>query len=136
MLKVTAKVIFNDIPRLTLQMRGRSGVAVRKTTLEILSNAVESMQGPKSGREYARASGTMHQASAPGEAPAIDYGNLVNSLQVDFPSSWTGIVFTNMDYAPVLEFGGARIQARPFMVPAAEKAWPGFIAAMTEILNG
>jgi HK97 gp10 family phage protein len=85
--------------------------------------AKESMQGPKSGRLYkVSRTGKLHRASAPGQAPAIDTGNLVNSIQHEQVGSEDARVFTHVEYAPYLEFGTARMAPRPFMTPAAIKS--------------
>jgi HK97 gp10 family phage protein len=80
----------------------------------------ESMGEQKSGRMYGK-----HQASAPGEAPAIDTGALLNSINTELtaatPTKAEGQVATNQVYAPPLEFGTSRMAARPFMRPAADK---------------
>jgi HK97 gp10 family phage protein len=63
-----------------------------------------------------------HQASAPGETPAVDTGILVNSINTELVSSsaseaWSQ-VGTGVEYAEWLEFGTSRIEKRPFMRPA------------------
>jgi HK97 gp10 family phage protein len=75
-------------------------------------------QTPKGGRTYQRGSKS-HTASTPGSPPAIDYGNLINSVQSKRDGK-DAVVFTNAESAPPLEFGTAKMQARPFMRPAAE----------------
>ena len=64
-------------------------------------------------------------ASAPGEAPAIDYGHLLNSLGSSIlesdGNSATAQLGTNAEYAAPLEFGSAHTAARPFMRPAADE---------------
>lgn len=77
------------------------------------------LETTKSGRVYVRRS-TTHQASAPGEPPASDTGRLVNSIRVD-PSRLDQLVATvvaGTGYAAHLEYGTARMAARPFMRPA------------------
>ncbi len=87
------------------------------------------LDGQKTGRTYRRGN-VLHRASAPGEAPASDTGRLVNSINGVVEKSTTleaviraggGIV----RYARMLEFGTAKMAARPFLFPAAEKnrAW-------------
>jgi len=128
-MNVRVRVVFNNFPQLTGQMRYRASQVVRKTAFDIQGNAQASMSGHKSGQVYERY-GRAHQASAPGEAPAIDTGYLQNSIAVEMLSDLQAIVFTNALYAEYLEFGTARMAPRPYMVPAAERAWPGFLAAM------
>lgn len=73
------------------------------------------------GKQYGK-----HQASAPGEPPARDLGNLVANTNAD-PTirddgdAKVGTVTANANYARPLHEGTERIAARPFMdVPAKE----------------
>jgi len=73
------------------------------------------------GRQYGK-----HQASAPGEPPARDLGNLVANTNAD-PTirddgeEKVGSVTANAAYARPLHDGTEKIAARPFMdVPAKE----------------
>ena len=88
-------------------------------------------KGQKSGRIYKRG-GVTHRASAPGEAPASDTGRLINSITAhinkislnkleSFVVAGRGVV----KYARMLEFGTAKMGARPFMLPAylKNKTW-------------
>lgn len=69
---------------------------------------------PKTGKLYRRR-GIVHQASAPGEAPASDTGRLVNSRTIeDYPSDLKGVLTYRTEYAAFLEFGTAKMEARPF----------------------
>jgi HK97 gp10 family phage protein len=63
-----------------------------------------------------------HQASAPGETPAVDTGLLVNSINTELVSSnaneaWSQ-VGTGVVYAEFLEFGTSKMKPRPYMRPA------------------
>ena len=126
---------YDHLPQLAGEMRIKANLAVNLATFAIGARARASMQPPKHGMTYRRGQKT-HTASAPGEAPAIDTGNLVNSVREDFPADLTGMVFTNTQYGAYLEFGTHRMAARPWLVPAAEAEWPAFIAALTRIVNG
>jgi HK97 gp10 family phage protein len=76
-----------------------------------------------------------HQASAPGEPPAIDTGNLVNSIKTELVSSneqsALAQVGTGVEYAEPLEFGTSRIAPRPFMRPA----WDNNIEKVKETIR-
>lgn len=135
-MKLVVTKVFNHFPQLVGVMRMRAGAAVRKTTFEVSRNVKQSMGEPKTGREYPRGGGKTHTASAPGEAPAIDYGTLINSIGEEFPTDLTGISFTSVDYSVPLEFGSVKMAPRPAWIPAAEKAWPGFLAAMERLISG
>jgi HK97 gp10 family phage protein len=121
--------------------------AIGKLCLDIQTDAQLSIQqGPKTGRIYrdqaevnfkTKAGKTVsftahkggkkaHQASAPGEAPASDTGNLANSIDASIMeiriAQLEGKVAVNAEYGPDLEFGTVKMAARPFLGPAAERA--------------
>ena len=95
------------------------GQAALAGAMQIETYVKLSMGEIKSGRMYGE-----HQASAPGEPPAIDTGALVNSiiseLQETTATSATAAAGTNMDYGAALEYGTPRVAARPFMRPAID----------------
>lgn len=63
-----------------------------------------------------------HQASAPGEAPATDKGELVKSLTFDVRNMEIEIGSEGgAPYAEYLEEGTPYMKARPFLMPAVEK---------------
>jgi HK97 gp10 family phage protein len=84
----------------------------------------QSMNEGHHGRIYRRG-GRVHQASAPGEPPAIDFGNLLNSINSELVEASAEFavaeVGTNAEYAPPLEYGTATMAARPFMRPATDE---------------
>ena len=63
-----------------------------------------------------------HRASAPGEAPASDTGNLVSKIIVNQISQDITSVESNANYSAYLEYGTSKMEARPFMLPAFEKS--------------
>jgi HK97 gp10 family phage protein len=77
----------------------------------------EQMQGQKSGRVYGK-----HQASAPGEAPARDSGNLAGSIRTLPMGPHTVTVSIGAEYAAYLEFGTVRMEPRPYVKPAVERS--------------
>lgn len=94
------------------------GKACLAGALVLESRIKISMQKSHGGRRYKRG-GKQHVASAPGQAPAIDYGFLINSIQSTQEQNGAS-VWTNAEYAPPLEFGTARMGARPFMRPGLD----------------
>ena len=75
---------------------------------------------PGTGRVYPRGNAKTHQASAPGEPPAPDSGELRRMTQADTQvrregSDVVGRVVANVDYAHALEVGTERIAPRPFL---------------------
>lgn len=94
-----------------------------KVALDVRNEAVQSMRGPKSGRTYrVPHSKKEHVASAPGEAPAILFGTLRDSIQVEFISKCHRRVGTNVVYARRLELGDRGFAARPYLRPALDRA--------------
>jgi HK97 gp10 family phage protein len=90
--------------------------------LLVRNEAVKSVQkGPRSGRVY-RSGTVTHQASAPGQAPATDTGNLAGSIGWNIEASTlTADVFASARYAVHLELGTRHIKPRPFLVPALDE---------------
>lgn len=94
----------------------------------------QSMRGPKHGLTYGRgvskwirqggkkiaAAVRIHRASAPGEAPAIDYGVLVNSIRSRLAQPGLSEVAIGAKYGRPLEYGTRNMAARPFVRPAVE----------------
>jgi hypothetical protein len=134
-MKLVVKRVYNNFPALQGQMREKAGLAIKKTCFDIEARIKTSMGPPKTGREYPRPGGKIHVASAPGEAPAIDYGTLINSITTEFPTDLSGIVFSSVPYSAGLEFGTAKVAPRPAWVPAAEASWPSFLAAMERLIG-
>ena len=98
----------------------------------IRGEAIKSIQtGPKSGRTYEKYNPRRtHKASAPGQAPASDTGNLVRNIivrQVDIDNA---AVESNATYSSFLEFGTSKMLARPFLFPATERSRPKIIQAV------
>ncbi len=97
----------------------------------IAERAAASMEGSKHGHIYGR-----HQASAPGEAPAIDTGILHGSMFTREVGPAAYIAGTNVEYAPDLEMGTVNIEARPFLLPAAEDERTDFERAVAAAVGG
>lgn len=89
---------------------------------EVRNDAIDSiMDGEKTGRIYTRR-GVEHQASAPGEPPASDIGNLANSITLEPELARLAVVVrAGADYAAALEYGTQKMEPRPFMRPALAK---------------
>ena len=70
---------------------------------------------PKTGHTYRRR-GIVHQASAPGEAPATDTGKLIGSISDPKPNFATLSVTINVsaNYAASLEYGTQKMEPRPY----------------------
>lgn len=132
--QVSFRLAFNNLPAISAALKLKLGEVVDKTAHEIEGNAKASLAGSKSGKVYERR-GRSHQASAPGEAPANDYGALGNSIQTQNTGQLSRLVSVGAEHGAVLETGGAKVAARPFMGPAAEQARPGFEAAVRAVVD-
>ena len=98
----------------------------------IRGQAIRSIQtGPKSGRIYEKYNPRRtHQASAPGQAPASDTGNLVSQIIVRPKNPDEVAVESNALYSSFLEFGTSKMLARPFLFPATERSRPKIVQAV------
>jgi hypothetical protein len=81
----------------------------------IINGVKKQMRASKSGRTYKRGkNGRDHVASAPGEAPAVDTGRLINSsIYKRQVSPLELVVGSNVKYSEYLEFGTRKIKPRP-----------------------
>lgn len=114
------------LDKITAEIKKDIAAALFVSGLKIEENAKLSIaQESKSGVVYQRRT-VVHQASAPGEAPANDTGRLLNSIQTSAENS--GMVVninagsSMVDYAIHLEYGTSDMAARPFMKPALKKS--------------
>lgn len=120
---------------LLAELRPRAEAAVRRAVLTLHGQVVRTLSGKRTGRVYrVTKTGRLHQASAPGEAPAVLFGRLRQSIAFTEPT-WpepntvTASVGTNVAYARRLEFGGldsrgVKIEPRPYWAPATLAAEP------------
>jgi hypothetical protein len=127
-------ITFNHLPQLAAKVPQVVSAIVRKTAKDLQADAQDSMKGPKHGRFYRSSkTGKPHRASAPGEAPAVDIGNLKGSISVEMEKPTLAIVAVGANYGVTLEYGSRKIAPRPYMRPAAEKARPAFIEALRKL---
>ncbi len=90
----------------------------------VRNNTVEALSGSRSGRVY-RVPGTSvtYVASAPGEPPAVQLGDLRKSVKFGVEvedGSVVGFVGSELDKAPMLEYGTRNMAARPWLRPSFE----------------
>ncbi len=124
---------FNDFARYAAALEPAARRIVNTTILRIEARTKLSLSGPRHGRLYRKYGyvGTiMHRASAPGEAPATDTGNLANSIRARMIGSTEGEVGVHAEYGLVLEMGGVHMAPRPYLGPAVKEEWPEFLNAM------
>ena len=127
---ITITVVSNLFGAIKAQLKQDLADIVQDTAMGIEADWKWRMSEPKSGIVYKR-KGRTHQASAPGEAPAMDTGNYANSIQVHRISDMEAEVGTSVDYAAILEF----VKNRPAMIPAAEKAEKQFLKDVKDLLG-
>ena len=116
---------------------------IARAAKNVANHARLSIRNPnKSGRLYPRG-GKIHQASAKGEAPAFDTGNLAGSViqersQTDTGRLATWITGSKLNYSKWLEFGtqDGRIGERPFLRPALRRERPEFIKRAANLVGG
>lgn len=121
MITVKSRVKFNHFGSIKRGMEARARAVVAEFGEDMLQEMRDLMEGPKSGRYYGA-----HQASAPGEAPAILTGQLIGSLTAE-PRGLSVVVGASDEKALWLEYGTRFMSARPFFTPMVEKAreeWP------------
>lgn len=164
LMRVRVRLVYDGLDKAMPHIKEQLAEQIKQAAFAVQAEAQASMRGPKSGRSYAagRVSKKMtkalgqvkglrshrakkgttmaivgqriHRASAPGEAPAIDTGRLVNAIQTKQIGPLTWMVHTGrLRYAAILEYGSRRMAARPFLRPAAVKVKPWLDARVREI---
>lgn len=100
------------------ELEKRVRKAIFKAAATVERNAkLAIQQAPRGGKALNR---MKEHRSAPGEPPATETGNLVNSIQQE--NIQDGIrVFVGARYGADLEYGTKKMAARPFWRPAVEK---------------
>ena len=132
-LKVTnLKKVLSQLNRLGKDMEQPFQEVVKGGGQLIRGEAIKSIQtGAKSGVMYQKYNPRReHRASAPGQAPASDTGNLVSKIRVKQKNPNTTQVESGADYSAFLEYGTSKMEARPFMFPAFEKSKKPIINAV------
>jgi len=80
-------------------------------------------------------SGKDHVPSAPGEPPNENTGVLRSNIEVTQPAPLRVEISSNAPYSAALENGTSKMQARPFMGPAARKAKASVIARVNKVID-
>lgn len=124
----------SNVAAITAKLEAEASALVRKTAGAIRNDIIFSMTETKHGNVYKK-KGKEHTASAPGEAPAVDTGILMGQIDVKVDSPLQARVGTNNEYAEHLEFGTSRMEPRPFLAPAFEKAKPIFEAGLKRLIK-
>ena len=118
------KKVLSQLENLNKQLEPDFQEIVKGGAQLIRGEAIKSIQtGAKSGVMYQMYNPRReHRASAPGQAPASDTGNLVSKIIVKQKTRNITNVESNANYSAFLEYGTSKMQPRPFMLPAFEKS--------------
>ena len=118
------KKVLSQLENLDKQLEPDFQEIVKGGAQLIRGEAIKSIQtGAKSGVMYQMYNPRReHRASAPGQAPASDTGNLVSQIIVKQKTRNITNVESNANYSAFLEYGTSKMQPRPFMLPAFEKS--------------
>ena len=118
------KKVLSQLENLDKQLEPDFQEIVKGGAQLIRGEAIKSIQtGAKSGVMYQMYNPRReHRASAPGQAPASDTGNLVSKIIVKQKTKNITNVESNAEYSAFLEYGTSKMQPRPFMLPAFEKS--------------
>lgn len=130
-----ARVIVN-LAKLEGLADQKAEAGIRKAALQGEARMKAILSQPGAGRTYGK-----HTASAPGQPPAPDTGQLRNATQADTQvrregQDLVGRVVANKEYALALEKGTERMAARPFLTllatDYADELRDAFIAGAKE----
>src|SRR5690625_2149800 len=123
------------ISELSGKFEQEAGRLVNRTAQNVRNNAINLIRTPSMGRTYVQNTPfyKTHTASAPGDAPNIDTGRLINSLNVTRSGSTSAEVSANVEYAAWLELGTTNMKARPFLTPAVEQERPKYERGLREL---
>lgn len=108
-----------NLPEIIRGIEKATSRVIRAFAFDVVGRMKRSFREPKTGRVYkVTRTGRPHQASAPGQAPAVLTGFLTNSILTDFPKPTEATITIGAEYAAYLEKGTGRMAARPFVAPA------------------
>lgn len=120
---MNAVTVFNKTAIAAAAIKSGVAQAVHDAAVDIRKDIHESMEEPKHGNVY-MIGGKAHQASAPGESPAVLTADLINSIreeQVD-ATTWD-IPAEGQEGQQMWEYGmRGPASERPFLRPAADAA--------------
>jgi len=120
------RLVFNHIPHVTPLVRKALARQVAQSAKNIETHVHDRMREPKHGKTYT-IGGKQHTASAPGEAPAVLTGELIESVEEYAESELTHIV-PSTGIQAWWEYGLRGLPARPCFRPAVGAEEPEFTA--------
>ena len=116
-------------PEIIKQMKANGARLSLRTAYEGQAYMWEEMGKPKSGRMYGS-----HQASAPGEAPAIDTFEYGQSIKVESDSDGFATIGTDSELGPWLEYGTSKMEPRPHFQPTFDYMAERFKQGLAELM--
>jgi hypothetical protein len=142
--------IAGQLSRITETVTGAHTAEVQEAAVLLLAAIREELSKPGSGRVYripvVKRDGTLrktkkgatsyrtHRASAPGEPPAVDTGELRRGSTMGIVGGKMRVGVT-AKYGPYLDRGTPRVKPRPFMAPALARATPAMSDVIVDALR-
>lgn len=118
-MRIRAEVL--EIERFESELQQSLSDLVKKTAKDIRTEIETSLEKTgHSGRRYRRGGGRVHIASAPGETPARDSGDLWGSVSQVRSGGGVSEFEISAGHAGLLEDGTSAMAARPFVAPAVD----------------
>lgn len=124
-MSLSVKVDTKGLERLIQQEPQRVDKWLRGVAETMVSDIKLSFGTGPGGRSYKRGR-KYHVASSPGYAPNVDTGTLRASIRQNPAGHLTYHIVAGTDYAAYLEYGTAKMAARPYMRPVFNQ-WSGKI---------
>lgn len=132
---ITWKIDTTKLEALARSMDTSNDQLIRSIASNVEAVVKTSMK-PGNYRVYKRTkSGRVHRSSAPGNPPAPDTGALKTNITVVKKGHGRYWVQDGVEYGIYLELGTSRMAARPFMVPAIERAARWFERRFAELFK-
>lgn len=123
--KSNVKLIRNS-PQVIRAIEDVAAQRMAAATMAVRNQVLETLSGSRTGRRY-RVPGTnrTYTASAPGEPPAVQLGDLRRSIGtriITVGKELQGQVGSPLDKAAMLEHGTKHMQPRPWLRPSFQAA--------------
>ncbi len=136
-LRINVILDMSGLNRLAANFDGNVDKALESLATKTVALAQIAMDEPKTGRVVmtGKYKDRPHQTSAPGEAPAVDTGQLYASGYSKRIGRLAWEAGFSADYAIYLELGTRFMAARPFLFPAVQRSAGGIIVAMRPIFE-
>jgi hypothetical protein len=110
---------------------------VETESAELFSEALARVRRSSGGGRAYRRGGRLHRASAPGEPPASDTGELARTVRRKvFRQDLAASVSVAARFGFMLESGTRHIRPRPWLVPVRAARADRFVAAVEGALEG